>query len=89
MIILVGVLLHLTVKMKSLIPTQSFTIAHTNGNHFAVVHDLNAGKSGTYTVFVWRVGKKAKIIGREINLSLASKIIEYYPKKVPKEVLHV
>lgn len=62
--------------------TKSFTTAHDNGNHFVAVYDHAAGVSNRYTVFVWRVGKTAKIIGREIDLVLAKKIIKYYPKKV-------
>jgi len=60
---------------------KSFVTSHDNGNHFAVIHDLCAGRSNVYTVFVWRVGKTAKIIGKELDLKLATKIIKCYPKK--------
>jgi hypothetical protein len=68
---------------------KSFTTAHDNGNHFAAVHDTSAGNPNVYTVFVWKSGKAAKIIGREIPLDLAEKIIQHYPNKYfsGKEVL--
>lgn len=55
--------------------------SHDNGDHFAVVYDHAAGRQGRYTVFVWRVGKTAKIIGRELDLPFAKKIVDAYPKK--------
>jgi hypothetical protein len=64
-----------------LVKTKSLTTAHDNGDHFAAVYDHAAGRPNVYTVFVWRNGKKAKIIGREIDLDLAKKIIRFYPKK--------
>jgi hypothetical protein len=61
---------------------SAYTTSHNNGDHFAAVYDNAAGSPFRYTVFVWRVGKKATIIGREIPLSLAKKIIKIYPKKL-------
>lgn len=68
---------------------KSFTTGHDNGDHFAVVHDTESGKTNVYTVFVWRGGKTAKIIGREVPLDFAKKIIQCYPNKYfsGKEVL--
>lgn len=54
---------------------------HDNGNHFLVVYDHMAGRKDRYTVFVWRVGKTAKIIGRELPLDHARRIVDAYPKK--------
>lgn len=60
---------------------SAFTTGHRNGDHFAIVYDENSGHKGRYTVFVWRVGKTAKIIGRELDLKFAKQIVKFYPKK--------
>ena len=60
---------------------KAFHTAHDNGDHFLVAYDHAAGRDNRYTVFVWRVGRIAKIIGREIDLPLAREIIAAYQKK--------
>jgi hypothetical protein len=59
----------------------AYHAAHDNGDHFAVVYDHAAGRPDRYTIFVWRIGKTAKIIGREIDLAFAKEIVNNYPKR--------
>jgi hypothetical protein len=54
---------------------------HDNGDHFLIAYDHAAGTKNRFTVFVWRVGRTAKIIGRELPLGLAKKIVNAYPKR--------
>lgn len=60
---------------------ESFHTAHDNGDHFLVAYDHAAGRKNRYTVFVWRVGRMARIIGREITLGHAMEIIAAWPKR--------
>jgi hypothetical protein len=60
---------------------KAFHEEHDNGNHFLIAYDYNAGRRNRYTVLVWRVGKTAKIIGRELPLGQAKKVVAIYPKR--------
>lgn len=60
---------------------KAFHITHDNGNHFLIVYDYAAGCRNRYTTLVWRVGKTAKIIGRELTLAHSERIVSVYPKK--------
>lgn len=60
---------------------QAYHTAHRNGNHFLIARDYYSGRPRRYTVLVWRVGRKAKIIGRELTLGWCKRIINAYPKK--------
>lgn len=64
--------------MDRLSHAHSYVTSHNNGNHFAMVQDIYSGRSGVFTVFVWRVGKTAKIIGRELDFLESRRIIEEY-----------
>ena len=67
-------------------PAKTFRCTHDNGDHFLVSHDYAAGKKNRYTVLVWRVGRTAKIIGRELSLGHAKLVVEHWPKRVPENV---
>lgn len=54
---------------------KAFVTAHFNGNHFAIVYDTASGRKNRYTVLQWRVGKQAKVIGRELPLGYAKKLV--------------
>lgn len=60
---------------------KAYHASHDNGDHFLVAYDYNAGRKNRYTVFVWRVGRTAKIIGRELTLGHAKRIVAAYPKR--------
>jgi hypothetical protein len=68
-------------KSKYWKEVKAFVDGHDNGDHFAVVHDTASGRDNRYTVLVWRVGKKATIIGREVTLRHAKQIIKAHPNK--------
>jgi len=54
---------------------KAWTVEFDNGDHFAVVLDLNSGRDGVYTVLKWRVGKTASVIGRELPLVDVKKML--------------
>jgi hypothetical protein len=56
--------------------SRAFRYTNTNGDHFLIVYDYAAGKRNRYTLFVWRTGKTAQILGREIRLGEAKEIIK-------------
>jgi hypothetical protein len=60
---------------------KSFRSSHDNGDHFIITYDYAAGKKNRYTVIVWKLGK-AKIIGQELQLGFAKKVVACYPNKV-------
>jgi hypothetical protein len=57
---------------------KSFRLSHDNGDHFIITYDYAAGMKNRYTVIVWRSGNNAKIIGRELPIGLAKKIVDCY-----------
>ena len=61
-------------------PCKAFHAEHDNGDHFLITYDYAAGRKGRYTVLVWRVGKMARIIGRELPLGFAKRIVNYFPQ---------
>ena len=54
---------------------KAFHVEHSNGDHFLIAKDYMSGHKNRYTVFKWRVGKTVKIIGRELHLGWAKKVI--------------
>ena len=60
---------------------KAFHDEHSNGDHFLIAYDYASGRKNRYTVLVWRVGKFAKIIGRELPLGFARQVVNHYPKR--------
>jgi hypothetical protein len=64
-------------------PCKAFHDEHDNGDHFLIAYDYASGRKNRYTTLVWRVGKKAKIIGRELTLGESKTIVKNYPRRGP------
>ena len=61
-------------------PCIAFHMEHSNGDHFLIAKDYFSGRN-RFTTFVWRVGRNAKIIGRELTLAESRQIVDAYPMK--------
>lgn len=61
-------------------PCKAFHTENANGDHFLIAYDYNSGRRHRYTTFVWRVGRRARIIGRELTLGHSKKIVAAWPK---------
>ena len=55
---------------------KSFKFIADNGDNYLITYDHTAGVKNRYTVLLWRSGRKATIIGKELPLGFSKKLVK-------------
>jgi hypothetical protein len=54
---------------------KSFWFTADNGDHYLIAYDYAAGRRNRYTTIVYRVGRTARIIGRELTFGYSKTLV--------------
>ena len=55
---------------------KTFRMLAPNGDKYVVTYNYGSGRRNRYDVLLYRIGKSARVIGRELTLGYIKELIE-------------